>query len=100
VIDSGSAAQGAGEGLGPQGVVSMPTEGVPFGGTMSRMLRTRLFGAEGRKKSKMERRAAASDCPAALQPMQPMVEQASMFLFRCVLRVTQPPTRCTRVVPG
>jgi hypothetical protein len=30
----------------------------------------------------MERRAAALDCPAALQPMQPMVEQASMFLFR------------------
>lgn len=53
-----------------------------FGGQMSRVLRTRLFGAAGAKKRQVERQAAAAGRPAALLPMQPTVEQASIFLFR------------------
>jgi hypothetical protein len=60
-------------------------DGVPFGGTMSRVLRTRLFGAAGAKRRQYEKQVAAVGCPAELQPMQPTVEQASIFLFRCAL---------------
>lgn len=67
-------------------VVGAPgADGVPFGGTMSRVLRTRLFGAAGAKKRQYDKQVAAAGCPAGLQPMQPTVEQASMFLFRCAV---------------
>lgn len=56
-----------------------------FGAGLNRAVRARLFGAAGAKKRQVERRAAAANCPALLQPMQPTVEQASMFLFRCAL---------------
>lgn len=57
--------------------------GPPFGGDMSKALRTRLFGAAGANKVQADKDAAAAGSAAALLQMQPMVEQASMFLFRC-----------------
>ena len=68
--DSGSSAAG--------GSSELPA----FASGMGKVQRGRLFGAAGAKKRQVERRAAAAGCSAALQPMQPTVEQASMFLFR------------------
>lgn len=56
--------------------------GQPFGGDMSKALRTRLFGAAGAKKVQSDKHAAAAGSAAALLQMQPTVEQASMFLLR------------------
>jgi hypothetical protein len=52
---------------------------------MSKALRTRLFGAAGAKKVQSHKHAAAAGSTAALLQMQPTVEQASMFLFRCAV---------------
>lgn len=67
------------------GAVGGGSGGQPFGGDMSKALRTRLFGAAGAKKVQADKDAVAAGSAAALLQMQPMVEQASMFLFRCVL---------------
>lgn len=72
--DCGSTGKGAPEFSG------LPLGG---GGVAGQMLRARLFGAPGAKKKQVDRKAAAAGCSAVLQSMQPTVEQASMFLFRC-----------------
>jgi len=82
ISDSGSSI--AAGGVGGVGAAGGGANTV-FGGGLNRAVRARLFGAAGAKKRQVERRAAAANCPALLHSMQPTVEQASMFLFRCAL---------------
>jgi hypothetical protein len=59
--------------------------GRPVGAGTAPGMRTRLFGVGGVKTGPWARRGAhgSSSHARLLQPMQPMVEQASLFLFRC-----------------